>query len=168
VAWWSARSASREPLRLRPVALASKAVAGDDGIWASIRKTINRRVEGVDRTVPPTLYFTGGMRSPWFTASWPLARLSVFPWGVHMDGSASWLRTALPVWEARFDELTKIEPGRGRLGSYVAVRFKTRSAADWAIFWAPRNAGRVLDEIERLGVTVSRDVVTIYMTDGGR
>jgi hypothetical protein len=139
----------------------------------AFRELMDRKVEGVDRSAETVLTIIGGLGCASGEATWPLARLEIFRWGVHLEGGFRLIRPLVPVWEALFDDSTHIEPCSLRLTPFgKGVRFRAPKANrwdinNWAVFWT-RKGEKVLDAVESLGVAVSREPAIIHFLDAGR
>lgn len=88
-------------------------------------------------------------------ATWPLARLDLFSNGFRIRPSTWLLRPLLPVWEARFDELSGIELVEGFAGQ--GLRFRIREDSNWVVFWSLSPA-KVVAALSEQGVLVDPDV----------
>lgn len=108
----------------------------------------------------------GGLRSKSVNASYGLARLDCFGWGIRLRSSARWLRWLLPAWEARYDELVKAQLITVPLGNR-GVRFQPADGTSPIIFWTFKGS-IILDQLEAHGVTVNRNVTRLRHTGGLR
>lgn len=100
-------------------------------------------------------------------ASWshPLVTLAVYPTGVELHSTFSWLRFLVPVWRARYDELAVVQSvGRGdpdRSDSAKApaqargVRFVAKDGS-WVMFWC-YNRDEVLAAFDRQQVRIDAE-----------
>ena len=108
---------------------------------------------------PPERTFAGGLWSAAGSAIWPLARLELLGWGIRVRGSVRGLRWLVPVWEARYGELTGAQliwvPTASR-GVYV----RTANEADSIVFWSRRGSD-ILDHLQVHGVPADRSVTRV-------
>ncbi len=113
--------------------------------------------------------WTCGMRTLSVRATTPLARLSVFAWGIRIEGRNKALARLMPPWEARYSDLAPIRPvafGGPYFGS--CIRFMVKgSLTKWAICGTSR-VSAVLDSIELAGGTVVREPLRVYRMDPAR
>ncbi len=134
-----------------------------------VRHTLERLAGGYDPDSRALVSKTCGMRTQWVRATTPLARLSVFPWGVRLEARNRLLGLFMPIWEARFDELGPVRPvvfGKSRRGS--CIRFLiTGSGQEWAICGTTR-VNAVLDTIEAAGGPVLRMPARVHRMDPAR
>ncbi|HUC15622.1 MAG TPA: hypothetical protein VMS00_14325 [Acidimicrobiales bacterium] len=116
------------------------------------------------------------MRAPWpgfnifggWNATIPFARLSFFSEGLRLGSSIRFLpfRALMPVWEARYDELTEVSAiGPIPLMNW-GVRFRVASD-EWIVFWTLRRS-KVLQEVAARGVTVNTKPVRFRYFHPGR
>lgn len=135
----------------------------------AVRRTLERRAGGYDSDRRALVRRACGMRTQWVRATTPLARLSVFTWGVRLEGRNRLLGLFMPIWEARFDELGPVRPvvfGKLRRGS--CIRFLIAgSRQEWAICGTAR-INAVLDAIEAAGGPVLRVPVRVHRMDPAR
>ena len=97
--------------------------------------------------------FFGGMRRGGYNATIPLVRLKLFPEGLRLESSSRLLRKLVPVWEAKYREITEAKAvGNTPLFS-TGVRLKVGALDEWVIFWTVRREG-VMAAIAEHGVTV--------------
>ncbi|MHB8264069.1 MAG: hypothetical protein ACYDGY_10065 [Acidimicrobiales bacterium] len=110
-----------------------------------------------------------GMRTQWVRATTPLARLSIFPWGIRLGGRNRVFGLLMFSWEARFDELAPVRPivfGKFRRGG--CIRFLIADDTNqWAICGTSRIIA-VLDAIEVVGGPVRREPVRVHRMDPAR
>ena len=108
---------------------------------------------------PPERTFAGGLWPAAGSAIWPLARLELLGWGIRVRGSVPGLRWLVPVWEARYGELTGAQliwvPIAGR-GVYV----RTANEADSIVFWSRRGSD-ILNHLHVHGVPADRPVTRL-------
>ncbi len=123
---------------------------------------LERRAAPPGQEEQPLARMRCGMRTLRTRATWPLARLSVFRWGVRMEVAVPLVRRFAPAWEARFDELAPVQPvGFGRSRHGHCIRFLVAdSKTEWAIC-GTQQISRALDEIERAGGLVARARVRV-------
>jgi hypothetical protein len=88
---------------------------------------------GIHPDEPPQFSVVGG--ATWFTtwwpigATWPLAQLDIYPWGLRIGPHFRWLKWALPTTELQWDQIL-----RARLG-FFGIRLKWRSSPPrWIAF----------------------------------
>lgn len=109
------------------------------------------------------------MRTLSVRATTPLARLSVFAWGVRLEGRNRALARLMPPWEARYTDLAPIRPV-GFSGPLFGscIRFVvTGSLTNWALCGTSR-VSAVLDSIEQAGGTVEREPLRVHRMDPAR
>jgi hypothetical protein len=113
--------------------------------------------------------FTGGMRIGWYTATQPLVTLTLYAEGLSMEagGSRGWLRRAVPVWQARYDELADVQAVGTTPPIATGIRFRTASTGEWAVFWTAERP-RVLQALSAHGVVVRDEPIRFRYTDPGR
>jgi hypothetical protein len=112
--------------------------------------------------------FRGGMRyGSTGIANWthPLVTLAVYPAGVELRSTFRWLQVLVPVWRARYEELSVVQSvGRADPdGSDSArapvqargVRFVARDGS-YVIFWC-FNRTEVLEALDRQRVAVETE-----------
>lgn len=108
---------------------------------------------------PPERTFTGGLCSAAGNAIWPLARLELLDQGIRVRGKIGGLRWLVPVWEARYGDLTGLQlicaPIANR-GVYV----QTANPADSIIFWSRRSTD-ILDHLRVHGVPADRSAIQL-------
>jgi hypothetical protein len=102
--------------------------------------------------------FAGGLWSGAGSAIWPLARLELLDWGIRVRGGVRGLRWLVPVWQARYEELT----GAQLVWAPLASRgvFLESSAAGSIIFWTRRGSS-ILDHLQIHGVPADRSVARL-------
>jgi hypothetical protein len=111
--------------------------------------------------------YIGGMRLGGFNATWPLVRLDLFPTGIRMHSSIRLLRSMIPRWEARFEELQEVQAvGRIQLLT-TGVRLRTGGADSWIIFWTAHRS-QVLETIKSFDVAVDPAPRRLYLLNPGR
>ena len=107
------------------------------------------------------------MRVAAFNASWPLARLKLFPGGIRLQPSAWLFSIIVPVWEARYDELTEVQ-AVGRIPLITTgIRFRVGTGEDWIIFWS-FNRARILRQLIELGVAAGTTPGRFHLFSPGR
>lgn len=108
--------------------------------------------------------FTGGMRYGFMgIANWtsPLVTLDMYGSGLELRSTYSFLRFLVPVWRARYDQISSVgwlgrpAPDSSAGAGLVMVRgvMLTKSNGDWVIFWCPRR-NEVLDSLARHGLRI--------------
>jgi hypothetical protein len=108
--------------------------------------------------------FVGGVRLNGLDATWPLVRLDLCGSGLRLRPRKV-LRRIMPMWEARYPELTNVRAS-GRLPMvFSGVRFKV-STEDWAIFWTPRPR-RVRAALASMGISVDETPIPRPFMDPG-
>jgi hypothetical protein len=136
------------------------------GIWGMRQQThVAARLLGIPVTAPKTA-FLGGALTRTVTATWPLARLELFTWGIRLGASARLLQLlplSLPTWEARYGELGVVR----RVTSHgtEGLRFAVTGATDAVVFWSFR-CPEILDQLEIAGATVDRTVTSLKKAGG--
>jgi hypothetical protein len=138
-------------------------------------RSLDRRVEGLDLGSTVDASFVGGMRmggpsGTWrfgLNVTWPLVRLSLFPSGLRMEASNRVHSGGIPVWEARYDELSEIQAvGRIPLFS-TGIRFRIAATNEWVIFWSPDRPA-VLQAIGAHGLVANHRPIRFRNLDPGR
>jgi hypothetical protein len=111
--------------------------------------------------------FLGGLRLNGFDGTWPLVRMDLFASGLRLGPSKTPVRRIIPVWEARWSEVTDIRVS-GRLPMlFSGVRF-TAGREDWAIFWSP-NRRPVIAALWSMGLQVTDEPIAHpFLDPGGR
>lgn len=124
---------------------------------AAARRTVN-----LPHAAPERAYLGGSLSGNW-SATWPLARLEFFDWGIRLSGSVRPVRWLLAPWEAQYGELATV-----RLISSAAsgVRFAVKGSTDAVVFWCIRDPGEIADRLEMHGVAVDRSVTTLRQAGG--
>ena len=79
--------------------------------------------------------YVGGFRSRRMNATIPLARLDLFPWGVRLGGSASFLKKLIPTWEAEYVEIQEVQVVKSPLGTGGGVRLRSAVPGGPIVFW---------------------------------
>ena len=109
----------------------------------------------------PLTSWVGGLRMPnpgggLLNATWPLARLELFPWGIRVGASVHFLRIMLPTWEAAYEEVTQAGAIRGPFGS-SGVRLRANLPGAPVVFWtvSKGQAALILNEIHEHGVALN-------------
>lgn len=123
------------------------------------------RVLGMPIT-SPELSILGGALTATVSATWPLAHLELFGWGLRLSSSARWLRLlplSVPTWEARYKDLAVVKSIAG-LGA-DGLRFALIGSADAVVFWSFRRP-EILDRLEAAGATVDRSAVPLKEAGG--
>ncbi len=107
---------------------------------------------------PPEKTFVGGLWSGTGSAIWPLARLRFFGWGIGVRASTRLLGWLVPVWDARYEELS----GAQLIWAPVASRGVCflLTAADPVVFWSRRGPD-ILDHLQVHGVPVDRSLTRL-------
>jgi hypothetical protein len=115
----------------------------------------------------PKKSYVGGMRLKSFNATLPLVRLDLFEDALRMRSSIRLLNRLVPVWEARFEELTEVRAIGGSSIFTSGIRFRVHPTSDWVIFWTSARPN-VLSRIEALGLSVNRDPLRFNIFNPGR
>src|SRR5664280_1118756 len=127
-----------------------------------------RRVADLGQGAGSAESFVGGMRIGWYTATRPLVSLTLFSEGLSMEANKSrhLLRHAVPVWQARYDDLAEVQAvGKVPLIA-TGSRFRTASTGEWAVFWTSERP-RVLQALSAHGVDVKAEPIRFRYTDPG-
>lgn len=136
------------------------------GIWGMRHQTSTAaRVLEMPESAPESV-FLGGALARTVSATWPLARLELFGWGVRLSNSVRLLRhlpLSFPTWEARYEELAVVRSVAG-VGA-GGVRFALTGSTDAVVFWSGRWS-EVLDRLEAAGVTVDRSTTSLKNAGG--
>jgi hypothetical protein len=132
-------------------------------IWA-----LGKQAPGFARAVNPQDWtperaFLGGLLSGNWSATWPLARLEFFGWGIRLGGSVRLVRWLIRPWEARYEELATV---RLISSATSGVRIAVEGRTDAVVFWSFRDAGEIADRLEAHGVPVDRSVTTLRQAGG--
>lgn len=92
--------------------------------------------------------FLGGARWPTpgglGNATAPLARLTVYDWGLELAGSVRLLRLIVPTWQLRFDEVARVSVVELHLmprGPYHGLRIEADLLEGPLVFWTGNPAG---------------------------
>src|SRR5664280_3276703 len=88
-----------------------------------------RRVADLGQGAGSAESFVGGMRIGWYTATRPLVSLTLFSEGLSMEANESrhLLRHAVPVWQARYDDLAEVQAVGKMPLIATGIRFRTAS-----------------------------------------
>lgn len=99
--------------------------------------------------------FLGGVLARTLNATWGLARLELFDWGVQVRGTklVIWL---IPTWQARYQEIANAQLVTVPVAN-KGVRLQLCNGGDPVIFWTCRGV-KVLDQLEVRGVHVDREL----------
>jgi hypothetical protein len=104
--------------------------------------------------------FVGGLRTRTMRASFGLAQMEFFDWGIRLEGRSRFVSSALPTWEAGYRDLTKAQ--------LVSVPFGTRGVRlfadglpDPVVFSTPAGA-LILDRLQAHGVPVDRSLTRLW------
>ena len=108
---------------------------------------------------PAERAFAGGLWSAAGSAIWPLARLELLGWGIRVRGSVRGLRWLVPVWQARYGELTGAQLIWVPIASR-GVHVRTANEADSIVFWSRRGSD-ILDHLQVHGVPAGRPVTRL-------
>jgi hypothetical protein len=109
------------------------------------------------------------------SATWPLARLELFEWGIRLRSSRralTFLPLFVPTWEARgtkrsgskpYDELAVVKTvtGAGTSG----LRFAVSGESDAVVFWSS-SCAEILDRLAAAGATVDRSAMSLKQAGG--
>ena len=123
------------------------------------------RVVGMPESRPEAVFF-GGALSRTVSATWPLARLEIFDWGVRLDSSARFLHClplSVPTWEARYEELVTVRHVTGAAG--FGLRFAVSGTPEAVVFWS-RRCSEILDRLGAEGVAVDRSLTSLKLAGG--
>jgi hypothetical protein len=115
----------------------------------------------------PKKSYVGGMRLKTFNATLPLIRLDLFEDALRMRSSIRLLNRLIPIWEARFEELSEIRAIGGSSIFTSGIRFRACATSDWVIFWTGSRP-KVLSGLEALGLNVNRDPLRLNIFNPGR
>lgn len=104
---------------------------------------------------PLVFSLRGGMRHGWTSWSYPLVIFRVFPSGVELGPSSRCLWPVVPLWRARFDEMSVVECiVRPKVRSAAGVLFRTEDeSSELFLYWC-RQAGDLLARLDQLGAPV--------------
>ena len=108
------------------------------------------------------------MRIGWYTATRPLVSLTLFSEGLSMEANESrhLLRHAVPVWQARYDDLAEVQAVGKMPLIATGIRFRTASTGEWAVFWTS-DRPRVLQALSAHGLDVKTEPIRFRYTDPG-
>jgi hypothetical protein len=127
-------------------------------VFVQFRRIAARSTRNIGTSDVPT--FVGGLRTRTMRASFGLVRLEFFDWGIRLEGRSGFLSSALPTWEARYQELTKAQ--------LVTVPFATKGVRlfadgvpDPVVFSTPAGA-LILDRLQAQGVPVDRSLTRLW------
>jgi len=76
------------------------------------------------------------------------------------------LRRAVPVWQARYDDLDDVQAVGNTPSIATGIRFRTASTGEWAVFWTTERP-RVLQALVAHGVDVKAEPISFRYTDPG-
>jgi hypothetical protein len=137
----------------------------------------DRRTTGLGEGTGPEQSFTGNFRLgrprggyEYVTGNrgrW--ARLTLFPKGLRIDAASLTIRTSVPTWEARYDELIDVSSvGLLRFvvyPFYAGVRFYTGPVSNGLmVFYNSLTRGRILTALSARGVSVNRKPIRFGYT----
>ena len=88
--------------------------------------------------------------------------MELFDWGVRAHGSETLLIWMIPAWQARYEELAKAQLVTVPVAT-SGVRLLKRNHGEPVIF-TTRQGAQVLDQLERRGVPVDREVSRLGWT----
>lgn len=142
------------------VALLAVVVVGGLIMWTRGAASSTRRL-GLPTAGEPAVMYRGDVMSRHLITSGMFARLEFFDWGVRLRGIAI-CRWLVPTWEARYDELARVDLIASR--SRIAVWLRLRGEASGMAFlthWS-EDALRLLGEH---GVPVNRSVAQVQRVE---
>jgi hypothetical protein len=122
--------------------------------------TSSRTVSAPEET--PAAVWKGGMKSRTVSATSGTARLEMLGWGVRVRGRGLW-RALLPIWEARYGELTIARIVEWPVGNRGVI-FHANGPAVPLVFVTLRG-DEILDALAARGVTVDRSVTRLRLAD---
>jgi hypothetical protein len=116
-----------------------------------------RRVELDQPVSTPLASFTGAMR--WSNthglgdgnATTPLAKFTLFDWGIRVGPSSRVLGFALPTIEMRYEEIQSVDPARSPFFKSACVRILANQAGAAVLFWTTDGAA-LLEALRLHGV----------------
>jgi hypothetical protein len=111
---------------------------------------------------PPIAVWTGGMKTRSVNSTGGTARLELFDWGIRVRGLGPW-RWLLPVWEARYEELTAAQMIKFPIAN-PGVLMHTSGAPVPLVFVTFRGL-EIVDQLEARGVPVDRSVSRLRRAD---
>jgi hypothetical protein len=105
-----------------------------------------------------TASFVGGMTSSTFDGGPGTIKLEFFDWGIRLRGAGNlrgfgMLRLLVPVWDARYEELTEARAVIAPTNQ--GVRLRAAGSAGPMTFWT-RRGSEVLDRLHEHAVSVDR------------
>lgn len=107
----------------------------------------------------PERSFVGGVWSQTMNAIWPLARLELFDQGIRLRAGLRLLGWLIPVWEARYADLTAAQliatPSGGR-----GVCVYPIGPAGPIVFWS-RRAADIIDHLQLHAVPIDHSVTQL-------
>lgn len=131
-------------------------------LWA-LRDQAGRaaRLIGMPGTAPEST-FLGGSLTATARATWPLARLEFFNWGIRLSASLRLLRWVIGTWEAQYEELATV-----RLISSLnpGVRLALKGSTDAVVFLTFEST-QIADRLEAHGVPVDRAAISLRNAGG--
>ena len=135
-----------------------------------------RVIDGVDTADGLINSFGGGLRwpLPWGLGATnvppTLVALELYPWGLRIEARWRRLRSFVPTWYVRYEELMGAEhSSRRKMASRRAsegVRLRAVANGGPMIFWTS-NWSFLLDALEERGVSVSRTPSSIRFWSNG-
>lgn len=106
--------------------------------------------------------FLGGIRLGGYNATIPLVRMSLLPAELRLQPSIRALRSLVPVWEIRYDDVGEAQ-AVGKIPILSAgIRLRSRSSSEWIVFWTGRRRTAVLKALIDKGVSVSATPVRFH------
>ncbi len=132
-------------------------------VWGFRRQAaLASRVISMPDTAPARTFLGGCLSGTW-SATWPLARLEFFDWGIRLAGSVRPVRWLIGTWEARYEELATVRliesPASG-------VRLAIKGSTDAVVFWTFRESREISGLLEAKNVPVDRTTVPLRQAGG--
>jgi hypothetical protein len=135
-------------------------VVGGLIMWTRGAASSTRRL-GLPTAAEPAAMYRGDVMSRRLVTSGTFARLEFFDWGVRLRGIAI-CRWIVPTWEARYDELARVDLVASR--SRIAVWLRLRGEPG-GIGFLTNYSREILDSLEKRGVSVNRSEAQFRRVD---
>jgi hypothetical protein len=142
------------------VALLAVVVVGGLIMWTRGAASSTRQL-GLPTAAEPAAMYRGDVMSRHLITSGMFARLEFFDWGVRLRGIAI-CRWLVPTWEARYDELARVDLVASR--SRIAVWLRLRGEPG-GIGFLTNYSREILDSLEKRGVSVNRSEAQFRRVD---
>jgi hypothetical protein len=113
----------------------------------------------------PVATFIGGMRHGAYNFTIPLVRLEFFVDGLRLSSSTRLLRRAVPILEARFEDISNVQVVGNWLGSGIRIQSKHNEPA--VVFWST-SPEKVLSLFHNLGLNVNTEKGRFHFLDPDR